>query len=318
MSRTRLNCTIATLAMVLVTGSLPADRLNASGVESCGANPESTLTTSGGTPSIEVFHPHRTGLKGFALTARDIEHQWDSMYGLGLSDSMKQTLDRFTSALLQLNGSPIATDARNFQSIYDYFRRQGSDWNPADPNDSMAVRIGYAGDITGSSTFTNEDRAHADGYLVHPSRVGTGGTYPSDFTSLNEDSISGRANGDVKTANSLQVTGPSPAAAIDLAGTGWTRPQGMHRLNWNHELQHSLPGAEHTGSYSELWSAGAEAVGGLFDTTATSEVPYTWPLLANNLNVLRDSQGNQIGCGSTGWTNRWSRSNYQGRTSFMA
>jgi len=305
-------------AMLLATVVWLPTWVEASGVEACGANPDSTQTTSGGTPDIEPFFPRRTGQKGVDLTARDIEHLWDSMYGLGLSDSVRQTLDLFTGALLQLNGSPVATDARNLQVIYDYFRLQGADWNPTDPQDSTAVRIGYGGTITGGSNFTNEDRSHADGYLVHPSRTGTGGTYPSDFTTLNEDSTSGRGIGDVRPANSLQVTGPPAASPIDMTGSGWTKPQGLLRLNWNHELQHSLPGVSQSGSYSELWSAGAEVVGGVFDTTATSEVPYTWPLLANDLNVLRDSLGQRIDCGATGWTNRWSRSNYQGRTSFMA
>lgn len=238
---------------------------------------------------------------------------WDSLYGLGIPDSVRQSLDNFTDALLKLGGSPVATNAGNLQAVYDYFRRQGSDWNPTDPLDSLAVRVGasYGGNITGSSSFTNEDRSHVDGYLPHPSRTNFGGAYPSDFTTLDEDVSSGRAVGDYRASNATMVTGPPTASAIDLTGTGWTSATGLRRLNWNHELVHALPGGANSGVLSELWSAGAEAVGGIYDTTATDEMPYHWPLLSFIGAGPSD-------CGTSGFSNRWAGSNYQGRTSFMA
>ncbi len=312
MKRESLLSAMVLATSLLVIASLHGGRVRAAGVESCGTPQDSTLTTSSSS-SIEVFHPYRTGAKGVDLTARDIEHQWDSQYGSGLSSDVRGTLNHFTLALLDLGLSPIAMNARNLQVVYDYLRRQGSDWNPTNPLDSLAMRIGasYGGEISGSSTFTNEDRSHADGYIAHPSRTGFGGQYPSPFTTLNEDVSSGRAHGDYRASNSLMVRGPATAAAIDLAGSGWTSPTGLRRLNWNHELAHSLPGAANSGINSELWSAGAEAIGGIFDTTATAEVPYHWPLLSFGGNPFG-------GCGTSGFSNRWAGSNYQGRTAFMA
>jgi hypothetical protein len=79
-------------------------------------------------------------------------------------------------------------------------------------------------------------------------------------------------------------------------------------------MTHSLRGSRNTTpGIDELWSAGAEVVGGIRNSTALSEVPYTWSLLA-----WTPAGTSAPDITSPAFNNRFSLSNYQGRTSFMA
>lgn len=264
----------------------------AGGVESCGTSRDSTLQTSAVQSSN--FSWYRRGQKGFDLTARDIEFQWDPLYSTSITQDVRSTLDAWQQVLGVTTGlAPLATDANTLQAVYNYFRQRGSDWNTLNPSDSLAFRMGKGQDgATGPyvSQYTNADRSHVDTYVVHPSQTGFGGSYPSHLDGPNEDASTGHAAGEVLHRNSIMVAGPW-GNGLDVSGSGWTNASGYRRLNFAHELNHGLPGAgtdpaengnTDSGSWSELWSAGAEAVVGIKDTTGISgEVPYTWPMIEN-------------------------------------
>jgi hypothetical protein len=109
----------------------------------------------------------------------------------------------------------------------------------------------------------------------------------------------------VWTKNSIMFMGPPPSAVGDLSPTGWTAPGSVHRIRFNHELQHALPPRENGNAVTEFYSAIAEAVGGIPDTTASDEVPYTWPLFSNG--VIRPPP-----------VVRQAGQNYQARTAFAS
>ena len=214
-----------------------------------------------------------------------------------------------------LGSNPTASDARNIEAVYNTLRRAGLNWSSSDPADSLALHVGRLDPsnsvVEDTSSYTNADRAHADVYLYHPSRRTTGvpdGRWPSLFLSDNEDFSTGHSASDPKRLNSVMVFGPPAAQAIDLSGTGWTSPAGLWRMGVSHEFAHSFPPGD-VGVLSELWSAGAEALNGIHDTSASSEVPYTWSLLAGEPDLARRPTCTEV---------RRSTSNSQGRTSFMA
>ena len=147
-----------------------------------------------------------------------------------------------------------------------------------------------------------------DTYLWKPTRpINRGGAYPSAFISGEEDLTTGHSSEDVKPANSIEIKGPPESSMIDLGGTGWTKPDAFRNVVFNHETQHSLPPAQGASMTSELFSAGAEAIGGNADTSAVDEVPYTWSLIAY-------PSGGPMGCSDV----RNFGSNYQARSAFMS
>ncbi len=171
-------------------------------------------------------------------------------------------------------------------AIYDYFRRQGSSYT-TDPGDTTSVVFGWDTRVGGAlSTYKPTDRSHADCYVFNrPARGLTiGGSYPSILHTDDEDVSSQRAVGDVKGANTFRVGGPAASRKIDVAGTGWTAPDSIFVVGFDHEFQHGLPPAQGFRWSTEMFSAGAEAIGGNADTSTASagfEVPYTWSLLGD-------------------------------------
>lgn len=290
------------LLLLLITVAVSA---HAQGTTSCGTSAQDTSAATSA-PQATAFTAYRSGQYLTDLSARDIELLWDTLYGT-LTTQALQTFDRFIASMVQTVGTnPTATNATNLQAVYNTLRRQGSDWNPSNPADSLSYRVGRSAD---ANTYTNADRAHSDVYLFHPSRKppgGPDGKWPSDFQSDNEDYSTGHSGSDVKRQNAVMYIGPQPSAAIDLTGTGWTSPSGPWRLNVSHEIAHSFPpGDGLSGPLTELWSAAAEAINGIPANAPGGEVPYTWSLLApdggDSLSLVRQS-----------------RSNYAARTSFMA
>lgn len=290
--------------MALVMAIFCARTALAAGAESCGVSSADTASTQA--PQTTSFTPYRLGTYKTDLAARDVELLWDGLYG-AIDLNTLATLGNFVRALVQTTGTnPTATNATNLQAVYNTLRRQGSDWNPSNPADSLSYRVGRSGD---ADSYTNADRAHSDVYLFHPSRKQSGdpdGKWPSDYQSDNEDYSTGHSGSDVRGRNAVMYIGPQPGAAIDLAGTGWTSPSGPWRLNVSHEIAHSFPpGDGDSGPLTELWSAAAEAINGIPAIAPGGEVPYTWSLLApDGGDVLSPV--------------RKSSSNYAARTSFMA
>ncbi len=298
----RILLSMAALALL----AAPSGRSLAGGVTRCAT---SDTTVGGSGTQSALFQPYRKGTPSEDLTARDFELLWDVLYG-GLDPDTRTTLGNFVRSLVEPPGlAPAMTDAVNVQAVYNQLRREGADWN-INPQDSTAFKVGRTfGSGQDINTYPDRDRAHADVYLFHPTRPTTppnaDGSWPSKFSTVDEDLSTGHPLGDVLYLNSMMVRGPSGAEAVDLSGAGWTSPTAVHRLRVNHELQHSLPPGDGGLIGSEFWSAAAEAVGGIHDTTATDEVPYTWPLVS------------AFGGPSCTFL-RTSSSNYQARTSFMA
>lgn len=273
----------------------------AASIDNCGTRPDSAQAPQA-TQAV-TFGPYRQGIPGVDLTARDIEFLWDLSYGV-VSQAVQSTLNNFNQSIVFLTGTnPTAVNASNLQAVYNLLRQQGADWT-TNPNDQTSYRVGRASGEIGSP-----DRAHTDLYIYNPAAPGQDtlddGRYPSALISDNEDLSTGHALGDVNHGNSIMLRGPLPGSSIDLAGTGWTSPNRFSQVRVLHEIQHSMPGPNDAPgtTISELWSAAAEAINGLRDTTRSGEIPYTWPLLSAEIRnpPLR---------GST-----W---NYAGRTSFMA
>lgn len=275
-----LGAAIAAAAFLHLIASNPARA-----ADPCGT---SALPASCDPAPFTKFNTMRVGLPFNSLTYRDVEFPWDSLYLTGPSLPVQNTLLNLARTLLtQANISPVATDAMgDIQAVYNYFRREGANWNTTNFNDSTAFRTGWRAGGEGSdcvplSQYNNLDRAHVDLYIVHPSRAAGDGQAPSKFLTTDEDLTSGRALGDTRHANSVDVTGPSTAQAIDEAGTGWTKPRTAFQTRFNHEMTHILPG-DHplgtTGLFDELLSAGAEAVGGVFEIPR-DEFPYVRPLI---------------------------------------
>ncbi len=274
--------------------------------DSC-ATPDSSSSVPAG--AIQVFYPYRSGQEGFDLRWRDLELCWDARYPGGLSNDARATLDNFAKTLVEQFGSnPFGIPVSDFHLVYDYFRYQGMPYNTSDPRDSTSVKLGHPLWAPDIESYNNADRSHADHYLWDPARdLGPDGQYPSPFTTVDEDVTTGHSTSDYKTGNSLGTEGPKIGEHLDLTGTGWTKPNQIANVLYCHEFQHSFPGQSYAGILSEMFSAAAEAVAGNEDTTATSEVPYTWSLLASSP-FSSDLCANPRG----------QRSNYIGRSLFTA
>ena len=231
----------------------------------------------------------RIGQPGTSLLYRDLEFAFDTLY-VGVTPAQRvNTLKNWATTLNNSTGaSPVAIDAQSdLQATYNYFRREGANWNTTNARDSTALRVGWAfpdesvSDGVPLNQYTNLDRAHVDVYLVHPSNPLRGtfdGRYPSIALAADEDVSSFRALNDTRHFNSLLVVGPTPPLIVDESGTGWTRPGTVFQTNFNHEFTHSLPSDHATGVFDELLSAGAEAVGGIFGPPRF-EFPYTQQFL---------------------------------------
>lgn len=285
----------------------------AGGAENC--NPADSLGQQILAPiGFEAFTSTRVGRFGLDISARDIEFHWDGIYPGGLSAGVAGALRRFAKTLSGIDHvSPVARDATNLQAVYDYTHREpyGLTWNSTNPADSIAFRVGYSGD-TPPDGGNNLDRSHVDTYIFHPSRqFGTvdggsiDGSHPSAVTTAAEDEDTGHPQGKVFETNSTMIRGPGSSSATDTTESGWAGPRSIQRLRFNHELQHALPPREFGGAIGEFYSAVAEAVGGIDDTTASAEVPYTWPLLSR-------------GVGNSETVVRAAGNNYQARTAFAA
>jgi hypothetical protein len=121
----------------------------AGGVENC--NPADSLGQQILAPiGFEAFTSTRVGRIGVDMSARDIEFHWDGIYPAGLSAGAVGALRRFAKTLSSIGQvSPVAQDANNLQAVYDYTHREpyGASWNSTDPADSLALRVGYSGDL---------------------------------------------------------------------------------------------------------------------------------------------------------------------------
>jgi len=213
---------------------------------------------------------------------RDLEFHVDPTYAQFLTPDHEATLVQLAKTLDEYVGfSPVAQDANGFQATYNYFRRAGADWNPTNAWDTTSVRLG----LSEAANLKPEDRAHADTYIFSPSRgLLQDGQQPSDFFTDTEDVTSWRAVEDIRHENSMMFKGPVDGAFLDPQGTGWTRPRQPYQTFFYHELQHSLPPEDGQGVdlMTELWSAGAEAVAGQYDTPRF-DFPYTTNLLSSYL-----------------------------------
>ena len=281
----------------------------AGGLERCGTA-DSVLTTS----SISAqFYPYRVGVFLADLRARDVQFQWDSLYQGSLTSTVQAALQQFLNTLAFTPGtSPLATDAFNLQAVYNYTHREpyGVDWEASNPRDSTALRVGYGGDLP-PQYGNNLDRSHVDTYIFHPDRDlgGVDGAWPSYFETADEDVDTGHLVGSfVLHSNSIMFRGPLASEVGDLSPGGWTGPSSTQRIGFNHELQHGLkPDDAVGGAILEFCSAVAEAVGGIANTQASDEFPYTWPLFANNKTGLQEPP-----------FVRQAGQNYQARTAFAA
>lgn len=250
-----------------------------------------------------AFRAYRQGLPYQSLENRDLEFLWDPANDPTLTADIRSTLDNFARTLSRSLGSnPFGAPYSDFNLIYDYFRNPlYGDPYSSDPDDTTSVRFGF---LTG--TYNPSDRSHADVYLFHPSRSALGGQYPSAFISAEEDLSSGHSGQDIQHQNSLMVNGPSGANRIDVIGSGWTRPDELQNVTFDHEFRHGLPGTILGRSLGELFSAGAEAIGGNASRGARDDVPFTWSLFSYD--------SNNPTCDNL----RAQANNYQGRSAFAA
>lgn len=262
------------------------------------------------------FYPHRPGGPfGASLRFRDAEFMWDSLYATGLTASIRSTLNRFAIALVETTGtSPVAADAHNTQAVYDYLNREGRFWstNPIDQLNGLRL---------GDRTYGALDHSHVDAYITDWAHD-KAGAYPAAWQTDDEDSTSGHPRGDVLHKNSVHFGGPVRSQPYDTTGTGWAAPGKVAFKGFNHEMAHGFLNNNFNtvvggGMAGELWSAGAEVVGGIDYVDSGGEVPYTWSLTAW-------CDPSPPGCQlprpleDPAFDNRFSLSNYQGRTSFMA
>lgn len=249
------------------------------------------------------FHPYRPGTQFVDVRWRDCEFMWDSLFATGLTPPVQLTLDTLGAHLVdRLGTSPIAVDGRNTQVVYDYLNRESRTYVRHQSDFAVGMRLG-------DSTYADKDYCHADAYITDWAHD-QAGMQPAAWQTDDEDVSSDHALGEVLHKNSFHMGGPPRSQPTDPTGTGWTRPGSVQFVGFNHEMTHSLPNAGGGQAYGELWSAAAEVIGGIDHIEPTSsEVPYTWSLMA--------------------WTNagtepppgvgfRYSLSNYQARTSWMA
>ena len=167
--------------------------------------------------------------------------------------------------------------------MYDYFRRDGNFYNVVDASDSTAVRLGnnFAGHtLTG---YLNQDRRHVDVYIMTASHLhNLGGETPIDTANIDpHEDKSDDEDFNPRFLNSIAIQGPRPwISFVDTIGTGWTAPDSPQNYSFAHEFQHAIAGqaVEGTVFETELFSAGAEAIGGNETTAGQSEFPYVWPI----------------------------------------
>lgn len=249
------------------------------------------------------FYPHRPGTQDFDVSWRDCEFMWDSLYATGLTPAIRQTLDTLGAHLVDRQGtSPVAVDGYNTWVVYDYLNREGRTYVRDASSATNGMRLGASSDPA-------EDYSHADAYITDWAHD-QGGKWPAGWQTDDEDVSSGHASGDVLHANSFHMGGPARSQPTDPTGTGWTKPGSAPFVRFNHEMSHSLPLAGGGGAYGEMWSAAAEVIGGIDHVEAGNyEVPYTWSLMAWADAATQPPPG--VGF-------RYSLSNYQGRTSWMA
>jgi hypothetical protein len=249
------------------------------------------------------FFPHRPGRQGIDVSWRDAEFMWDSLYSAGLTPAVRQTLDTLGVHLVDRPGtSPIAVDGYNTQVVYDYLNREGRTYTRDAQTFTNGLRLGNA-------SYPALDYSHVDAYITDWDHD-RGGAWPALWQTPEEDLSSGRALGDVLHANSIHMGGPVRSQPTDPTGTGWTKPGSAQFVGFNHEMTHSLPNAGGGQAYGEMWSAAAEVVGGIDHVEPTSsEVPYTWSLMAWANATAQPPPGAGL---------RYSLSNYQARTSWMA
>jgi len=149
------------------------------GTFECGTS-DSTLTTQ----ELVRFYPFRAGVKGEDLIWRDVEFMWDSLYAGGLTQSVKNTLTRLASTIVDTPGkNPFGAAYPDFYLVYEYFRREGKNYT-LDAADTAAIVFGSQGV---DSTYWPRDRSHADCYLDAPSRgLPHAGMYRAGITTDDE------------------------------------------------------------------------------------------------------------------------------------
>jgi hypothetical protein len=226
------------------------------------------------------FHAHRPGTSNL-LMFRDLEFHWDRDYirdsGSALSAATVSALNQLGRALVDTAANPFQAPYPDFQLVYEYFRREGLNYNTVNAFDTTAVVVGLTSKTLG---YPARDRSHADYYLVNKPHIDSlglhGGAYPSEFLSVKED-IS--TNSPVRTGNSMHFTGPNESG---LDSQPWTAAASPQVWGFNHEFQHALPPSQPGRWSTEMFSAGAEAVGGVpRGAAAAYEVSYTASLLAH-------------------------------------
>jgi hypothetical protein len=207
------------------------------------------------------YRAFRPGSWGSDGRHRDLEFLWDPMNDSTLTQDVRTTLNNFGHTLVDSTGrNPFGFAMGDFQLIYEYFRnpRYGSNYDPFDPTDSSSVWVGQR-----TTTYNASDRSHSDVDMFPPTRnPDVGGKSPSDFWSGEEDLSTGHSAADIKHENSVMVKSPTGAGRFDLTGTGWTRPDALQNVAFIHEFRHSLPKTTEAGARGEMFSAGAEAIGG--------------------------------------------------------
>jgi Tol biopolymer transport system component len=232
------------------------------------------------------------------LHYRDLEFLWDNLSDPGITDTIRTTLLNYASTLDDRypGSNVLGYDMSRYELVYNYFHR------PVYPRtystfawDTTSVAFGDSSycqqplyrrpcDIT---PYKPVDRCHADVYLCDASRTiympGAAGGFPSPWTSREEDLSTGHsANLDIKHLNSFVIKLPAGPARYDTTGTGWTAPENFRSVDFFHEFEHGLPGSRRRIYIDEQCAAGAEAVVGIRDTNATSDMPYTWSLLGDS------------------------------------
>ena len=112
------------------------------------------------------------------MLARDIEFLWDEGYGMTPATSLplQQTLFNYASAVDFTGGlNPLVQDANGLQAVWNYFRREGADWNAVDPRDVTSLKIGNRAiqnsDDRPLGAYPDSDRCHVDAYLLTPQTI---------------------------------------------------------------------------------------------------------------------------------------------------
>ena len=248
------------------------------GISTPPESPDTVLVSPCTAPVRALFFQARVGNPG-TFRLRDLEFLWDSLYSgargyVGFSQADLALLDSLGRSIADMTGvNPFGAPYTDIRLVHDYFNDHNAtyDANPFHPY----------GFFTGSTTDPPPDRAHVDCYIPVVGHARAGGTTPSGFWTVAEDSSTGHWDrpgipDTVYHCNSVLVTGPPVS---DIANPAWTRPDYETSGNFNHEFQHVLD--DRGLPWTEMFSSGAEAVAGhLPVATIINDVPYTWPLIA--------------------------------------